>query len=78
MLYRKYLLLYFLNCFFLLIFTSVHGLIDPITGTFAIGAFVAGYFLHRQSNFDLPFSSSCPKAIDVNGEILKMLYNFFV
>lgn len=48
--------------------TAVNGIIDPITGTLAIGAFVAGYFMHK-SNYDIPLFSKCPKTVDIYGEL---------
>lgn len=67
MLYSKYLFLYILSFIFLKP-TTVNGLIDPITGAFAIGAFITGYYVN-QSYFGFPFYSSCPKEIRLLGKI---------
>lgn len=47
--------------------TAVDGLIDPVTGAFALGAFVAGYFFHK-TKYSNPFSRSCPREMDIRGE----------
>jgi len=64
MLYSKNLSLLTLYC--LIYFKSVYGLIDPITGTFAVGAFIAGYFLQKSNYPNLFFSTNCPKTIDLH------------
>lgn len=68
MLFNKYLSLLVLSCLFFSKSTTVHGLIDPFTGTLAIGAFITGYVLHK-TNYSMPFmGSSCPNKIDINGK----------
>lgn len=68
MLCGKHFLIYILSSFICLKPTTVNGLIDPITGTFAVGAFVAGYFINK-SNFIYPYFASCPNEIDVLSKI---------
>jgi len=62
---------YFLLCVYFLFFfkstTTVHALIDPITGTFVVGAFVTGYFLNK-SNYRFPFYGTCPKTFEIKGK----------
>lgn len=71
MLCSKFFSLYILSCLFIFKPTDVYGLIDPVTGTLAVGTFVVGYFLHKKSYFGFPFSS-CPKmTIDFRGKIIK-------
>ncbi|XP_022163448.1 torsin-1A-like [Myzus persicae] len=76
---------YFLSCvlcclFFFKSTTTVHGLIDPITGTFVVGAFVTGYFLNK-SNYVLPnifsFSGGCPKTFEIKDLERDMKKSFF-
>lgn len=68
MLCSKYLSLLTLSCLVSFKSISVYGLIDPITGTFAVGAFIAGYFIQK-SNYQIPFfSTSCPKTIDIDSK----------
>jgi len=77
MLCIKYWSLLTLSCLISFKSTTVYGLIDPITGTFAVGAFIAGYFVQK-SNYQIPFfSSSCPKTFDVRKLKLDMDQNFF-
>jgi len=68
MLCGKYFL--FLVLSFLIFFkstTTVYGLIDPITGTFVVGAFVTGYFLNK-SNYVSSYFSTCPKTFEIKGK----------
>lgn len=73
MFYRKYLSLFVLIYLISLKSTTVNGIIDPITGTLAVGAFVAGYFMHK-SNYQYPFFNKCPKSINIDREFY--LYKF--
>jgi len=70
MLFGKYFCT--LSCLFFFNFTTVYGLIDPITGSFVVGAFVTGYFLNK-SNYVfpnvIPFFGGCPKTFDIKGKI---------
>lgn len=82
MLYSKYLSLLILSCLFFSKLTTVHGLIDPITGTLAVGAFITGYFLHK-TNYSIPFiGSSCPNKMDINSKFnpkfIKPIKSFFL
>lgn len=67
MFYERYLSLLSLGCLILHGPAPVRGLIDPITGTFALGAFVAGYFWHK-SDYSIPFAGTCPKTLDIDGK----------
>lgn len=50
--------------------TTVEGLIDPVTGTFAIGAFIAGYFFKKSNySYSFPFFDTCPRIIDIDGKV---------
>lgn len=66
MLSEKYFLLCFLSLFFFKS-TTVYGLIDPITGTFVVGAFVTGYFLNKPNNI-FSYFDSCPKTFEIKGK----------
>ncbi|XP_060864665.1 torsin-1A-like [Metopolophium dirhodum] len=74
MLCGKYFLFYFLSLFFFKS-TTVYGLIDPITGTFVVGAFVSGYFLN--SNYILPYFGGCPKTFEIKDLEHDMKKSFF-
>lgn len=66
MLCSKYWSLLTLSCLISFKSTTVYGLIDPITGTLAVGAFIIGYFVPK-STYRIPFfSSSCPKTFNFN------------
>lgn len=68
MLYGKYFSFYILSCLFFFKSTAVYGLVDPITGTFVVGAFVTGYF-YNKSNFTMPnifpIFGRCPKTYNI-------------
>lgn len=66
--YSKNFSIYILSCFIFLKPITVNGLIDPITGSFVIGAFVTGYFINK-SNVIYPYFASCPKEIDILGKV---------
>lgn len=66
MLCEKYFSLCFLSLFFFKS-TTVYGLIDPITGTFVVGAFVTGYFLNKPNNI-FSYFGSCPKTFEIKGK----------
>lgn len=51
-------------------YTTVDGLIDPVTGTFAIGAFIAGYYFKKANySYSLPFFDTCPRKINIAGKV---------
>lgn len=79
MLYGKYFSFYILSYLFFFQSTAVYGLVDPITGTFVVGAFVTGYF-YNKSNFTMsnifPIFGRCPKTYNIKGKV--NLNNFFL
>ncbi|XP_025207141.1 torsin-1A [Melanaphis sacchari] len=80
MLCGQYFSLCILSCLFFLNSTTVYGLIDPITGTFVVGAFVTGYFLNK-SNYTfpdiLPIFGGCPNTFNIKELEHSMEKSFF-
>lgn len=78
MLYRKYLSIYTFNFLIFYKFTTVNGLLDPITGGVVLGSFVVGYVLRNQNYSFLNFGMCPTKNIVYQGKILILkLYTFF-
>lgn len=75
MLYVKYKSLFILSCLVFFKSTSVNG-IDPITGSFVVGAFVAGYFMNK-SNFYQYFGSCSKTEIDFFGKFIHLIIKDF-
>jgi len=64
MLCGKYFLLCILSCLLFFKSTTVHGLIDPITGSFVVGGFFTGYLADK-----IRYITGCPKISEFKGKV---------
>jgi len=73
MLCGKYFLLCVLSCLLVFKSSTVHGLIDPMTGTFVVGAFITGYFADK-----IPYFFKCCNELDIQGKVSFNIQYFFL